>query len=352
VPDSELSLWNTFGLSYRPGGELSTARSVVQLADRRLLSGLVRDSPEFVEQHFWSDGMVRVSGREYNGLVESPCYLHGNATRGILECTSCHQMHRTPDDPRTVEAWADDQLKQGMRGNAACESCHQKYTGTMALVSHTRHEADSGGSRCYNCHMPYTSYGLLKAIRSHQISSPNVETDIEVGRPNACNQCHLDQTLAWSSRWLEEWYGIPVPQMSDEQHEVSLAARLSLSGDAGQRALMAWSMGWPEARRASGQDWMAPYLGQLLADDYDAVRYMAARSLRTLPGFEDLRYDFLLPADQLVLVAEEVRRRWSRGSTARAPRDALLIGTAGLLDEGRFEALRERRDERPVDLAE
>jgi len=58
--------------------------------------------------------------------------------------------------------------------------------------------------------MPHTSYGLLKGIRSHQINSPTVKASLATGRPNACNLCHLDKTLAWSGQKLNEWYWQPV----------------------------------------------------------------------------------------------------------------------------------------------
>jgi hypothetical protein len=351
VPDAELPRWNALGFRYRPGDDLAAARSVVKLSDRQLLRTLRQGNPHFVEQHFWSDGMVRVSGREYNGLIESPCYMHGDSARGVLACTSCHEMHRRPNDPRVVGAWADDQLGLGMEGNAACESCHADYRG-RALAAHTHHAAESAGSRCYNCHMPYTSYGLLKAIRSHQISSPSVASTLETGRPNACNQCHLDETLKWSGDWLQTWYGTPAPELSRLDHSVAMSVRMTLSGDAGQRALMAWSMGWSDAQLASGSGWMAPYLGELLTDEYDAVRFIAERSLRTLPGFEELSYDFLMPEQQRGQQLREVRRIWSRDAAQRKPRDELLISDSGLLRPGPYRELLERRDQRPVDLAE
>ena len=59
-----------------------------------------------------------------------------------------------------------------------------------------------------------------------------------------------------------------------------------LRGDAGQRALIAWSMGWTPAREASGAGWMAPFLSTLLIDPYAAIRYIAGRSLRRLPEYE------------------------------------------------------------------
>ena len=70
------------------------------------------------------------------------------------------------------------------------------------------------GSRCYNCHMPHTTFGLLRAMRSHQVSSPNVRESLDYGRPNACNLCHLDETLSWTADKLHAWYQQPVPELS------------------------------------------------------------------------------------------------------------------------------------------
>ena len=58
-----------------------------------------------------------------------------------------------------------------------------------------------------------------------------------------------------------------------------------LKGDAGQRAIIAQSMGWAPAQQASGGGWLAPYLALSAKDSYDAVRYIASRSLSTLPPF-------------------------------------------------------------------
>ena len=104
--------------------------------------------------------------------------------------------------------------------------------------------ADSSGSRCYNCHMPHTTFGLLHAMRSHQVSSPNVRESIDHGRPNACNLCHLDQTLSWTAKKLHEWYQQPVPELSEDDNTIAAAVQWLVKGDAGQRALLAWGMGW------------------------------------------------------------------------------------------------------------
>jgi hypothetical protein len=184
--------------------------------------------------------------------------------------------------------------------------------------------------------MPYTSYALFKAIRSHRIDSPNFAITTESDRPNACNLCHLDRSLAWTQKTIAAWYGAkPLGSSAAEPNatETSLAAELLLAGDAADRAVAAWAFGRPEARAASGAGWEAPYLAALLDDPYSAVRFIAERSLRSFPGFSNLDYDFL---------ALPERRR--------AARDAVLARFAS--ERARIEALVARRDDRSVSISE
>ena len=75
----------------------------------------------------------------------------------------------------------------------------------------------------------------------------------------------------------------PGPRLTNDQRCIAVFILWILSGDAGQRALVAWSMGWQSAQQASGSHWMGSYFAQLLEDPYDAVRFAAYRSLRQLP---------------------------------------------------------------------
>src|SRR5262249_3186741 len=195
--------WKQDGFRYPPGEELERTTPILRpsrLGQQPWLAGVLARHPDILEDFFWPDGAIRVAGREFNGLIESACYQ-----KGELACVSCHSMHKS--DP-------DKQLKQGMNGNRACLSCHQNYQTNLA--AHTHHKTDSSGSLCYNCHMPYTSYGLLRGIRSHQIDRPSVATALKTGRPNACNLCHLDQTLKWTAQHLSEWYGHARPELAED----------------------------------------------------------------------------------------------------------------------------------------
>src|SRR5439155_2654029 len=201
---------------------------------------------------------------DYNGLIESPCYKGGK-----FSCLSCHSLHES--DP-------DGQLARNRVDNRARTQCHERFREESQAIAHTHHLAASSGSECYNCHMPHTAYGVLKAIRSHQVSSPRVADQLATGRPNACNLCHLDKPLAWTANQLAGWYRHPIPSFAEDQTEVAEAVRLALAGDAGQRVLVAWHLGWEPAWQAGGKSWIPPVLAQLLDDPYAAVRCVAERS--------------------------------------------------------------------------
>src|SRR5438132_5228462 len=171
-------------------------------------------------------------------------------------------MHKSEEDKRQANEWANGQLATGMNGNAACVQCHQSYGADV--TRHSKHAAASAGSSCYNCHMPSTTYGLMKTLRSHQISSPSAAASLETGRPNACNLCHLDKTMKWTADSLQRLYGIAAPAVAGDDKDIAASLLWLLRGDAGQRAVVAQSMAWPAAQKASGVAWMAPYLAQLL----------------------------------------------------------------------------------------
>jgi predicted CXXCH cytochrome family protein len=267
-------------------------------------------------EYYWRDGACRVGGREYLGLLESSCFQHGT-----MSCLSCHSLHES--DP-------DDQLAERMDGNHACLQCHETIGND--LEGHTHHPADSSGSRCYNCHMPHTAFALMKAIRSHRVDSPNVRSTARSGRPGACNLCHLDKTLKWTAEHLSQWYGHDPVKLTSAQEETAASLLWMLGGDAVQRSITAWHMGWPEATATSGTWWQAPFLARLLDDKYSVVRIVAGRSLNRLPEYENYQYDFLAEPAERTAAARQVIDQWLL--TARegvVDSESLLIGPSGQL---------------------
>jgi hypothetical protein len=276
-------------------------------------------------------------------MADSPCYQ-----RGELSCLSCHSMHRQPGDARPVKDWADDQLALGMDGDQACTQCHKDLTGAAASA-HSHHAPDSPGSRCYNCHMPYTSFGLLKSIRTHEVTSPNAQVTLQSGRPNACNLCHLDRSLGWTADQLARSWNVSAPNtLDDDRRTLAASVYGSLRGDAGERALWAASFGWAPAQRASGTRWMEPFLGILLDDPYDAVRSIAARSLRTLPGRRGFAYDSVIAPSTRAAVAQQL----ARAALGAPLPSAVPLQSDGSTRKDVVDRLLAQRDHRAIDLLE
>lgn len=344
----ETDAWEGHWNEFRPGDDLESQGRMLlhpesrDPSQRRAIEAHLREEGEgFVRDRFWSDGAVRVAGRELNDVATSPCYEGGE-----FSCLSCHSMH----DYQSV----DDQLAPDRLGDASCLQCHPRYEEPAALAEHSAHPPDSAGSRCQNCHLPHTTYGLLKAIRSHRVTSPSVAVERESGRPNACNLCHLDRNLAWTQAALEEHWDVSPTREAHDESEIAAGPRWIATGDAGVRALAAWHLGWGPAREASGMAWMAPYLAELLSDDYAAVRYLAARSLRSLPDFADLDYDFVSARGG---AGDEARRavqaRWAAGNATEREGTKLPgpLGPTGI-DREAWERRLEERDDRGLMLLE
>ncbi len=322
--------WNNEGAAYRPGDVLAATRTIVRYRSEPgddLTRRIFALNPTFMEDRFWRDGMLRVTGREMSALLETPC-----ATRGNLTCLTCHSEHQTSDDPRDPREWADRQLRPAAQGDTVCAGCHAEIA--RSGTAHTHHAVGSPGSQCTDCHMPRTTYGLQRAIMSHRIGRPSAQESHAVGRPNACNLCHLDRTLAWTEDRIAEWFGAPRSPLTDDERTVAAGHLWLLSGDAGQRALAAASAGSPATRAAAG-DFDAD-LAELLDDPYESVRLIAWRSLRRDARLSGISYFFL----------------GSRDARLRA-RDAVLerAGARGL-DPPTLERLRAKRDDRRVDLSE
>ncbi len=332
--------WSLQGRAYRAGQELEETLHIVGYSEGwtdPLLQDWLREEPDVLSGHFWKDGTIRVAGREFNGLLESECFKQGD-----LSCLSCHSMHES--DP-------SDQLAQQMEGDPACLQCHTDYA--ERISEHTHHAPDSTGSSCYNCHMPNTTFGLFTAMRSHRIDNPSVANSLKTGRPNACNLCHLDQSLEWTATHLSQWYGQPAVEMSQSDQEISAGLSWLLRGDAVQRAVLASSMGWGPALEASGNSWQAPLLAQLLVDPYSAVRYVAHQSLRRLPGYESFEFDFIDSPEDRRKRKQAATDLWMGQEVApESRRPELLISPSGSLQLDRLLELLSQRDDRKVRIIE
>ncbi len=336
--------WRGHGFRFRPGDDLEATTPLIQPAHADSIPGLreyLAKNPDLLRDYFWSDGMGRVSGREYNSVAQSPCFKGGT-----FSCLSCHSLH---------ESEPSDLLAKNRNDNRACLQCHAQFENSRTLTAHTHHLAESSGSECYNCHMPHTTYGVLSAIRSHQISSPKVSDQLETGRPNACNLCHLDQSLAWTARHLSDWFQQTSPPLSPEQNQWAESVRLGLSGDAGQRALIAWHWGWKPAVAVSGNHWLAPVLGALLDDPYAAVRCLAERSLRQTGIPIPDGYDYVAEPGSRPAASAAIWSKWIAENSGKAvnwPASVPIRPDTKVSIESQLAPILNNRDHRPVRLRE
>ncbi len=167
----------------RPGDELTKTRFLAQPTrnvEAPTMQALLGVDPGFVSDSFWPDGMVRVSGREYNGLIESPCFKDArDPKRTLTLLLVSHDAPAGRRSRRAVEEWADDQLAPGMDGNQACLQCHQ----AIAPRAHGAHEAPAGVGRQLLLQLPHAVHDLRAAEDDPQPPDQQSVGRVDASRP-------------------------------------------------------------------------------------------------------------------------------------------------------------------------
>ena len=131
---------------------------------------------------YWHDGQIRDEVYVYGSFMQSKM-----AQAGVV-CSNCHNPH------------SNELVAQG---NGVCTQCHKPET--YDAVSHHRHAISSSGSACVNCHMPSQIYMGVDARRDHSMRIPRPDISLSTGSPNACTQCHTDQSASWAYEALRDW---------------------------------------------------------------------------------------------------------------------------------------------------
>jgi hypothetical protein len=142
-------------------------------------------------------------------------------------------------------------------------------------------------------------------------------------------------------------------KLSSDDESISAAVLWLLRGDAGQRALIAWHMGWEPAKEISGGDWLAPYLAETLTDSYSVVRYIGQRSLKRLEGFARFAYDYIGPLEARAQARLRVLEIWhSRALSPGRARASVLVDASGVMETNKMTALLRVRNNRRLELLE
>ncbi|WP_250655590.1 tetratricopeptide repeat protein [Alkalimarinus coralli] len=128
------------------------------------------------------DGQIRDEVFVLGSFLQSKMHLAG------VTCTDCHNAH-------TGQVRNQD--------NGLCTQCHsaERYDAEV----HHHHARASQGAQCINCHMPATTYMQVDDRRDHSFSIPDPQQSEVMNTPNACNNCHQDKSIEWSSKAINKW---------------------------------------------------------------------------------------------------------------------------------------------------
>ena len=232
------------------------------------------------EPLYYADGQIRDEVYVYGSFVQSKMHMAG------VVCSNCHEPHsnnlRAPD-------------------NGVCAQCHAPAS--YDTPEHHHHPVASAGASCANCHMPETTYMVVDPRRDHSMRVPRPDLSVMMGTPNACNQCHTDQSADWALTALRDW-GV---SFSDSGNHPARAFHAANQGD--MRAipsLLAFAADTANApiqrgtaleiagRSPSNETVMLSRT--LLSSDDALLRLSAVRSLQDIPIQN--RYALLRPMTQ------------------------------------------------------
>jgi tetratricopeptide (TPR) repeat protein len=253
--------------------------------------------PSFLDEElYFADGQMKDEVYIYGSFVQSKMHHAG------VTCSDCH-------DPHGLELLAE--------GNALCARCH--LPARFDVSAHTHHPEASPGAQCVSCHMRSVTYMVLDDRHDHSFRIPRPDLTIELGVPNACNDCHRDQTPAWARDAIDRWYESPhrpdhfgraleAGRRNRDGAQERLAATLAdrgvpgiarasaallLAGDPASRDALARAAadGDPLVRTAVAEagaglpvEDRAALLGPLLGDPLRSVRIAAAVALAEVPA--------------------------------------------------------------------
>ncbi|MEX0928194.1 MAG: tetratricopeptide repeat protein [Balneolales bacterium] len=217
--------------------------------------------------NYYADGQIREEVYVFGSFLQSKMYDHG------VKCTDCH-------DPHTLK------LKANIHDNSLCMQCHEpRYN----VPDHHFHEMNTEAAQCISCHMTGELYMEVDHRRDHSFRIPRPDQSERFGTPNACNDCHSDQSAAWASGAVEEWYGQErSPHFSEtllkanEEGRGAFADLTRLIADAAQPEIIRATAIWYVGRFADPRS--LDVLEEALQSSSSLIRSSAAKALENLPA--------------------------------------------------------------------
>lgn len=219
------------------------------------------------EQLYFPDGQIQDEVYVWGSFVQSKMHLAG------VSCMDCH-------DPHTARV--------PTLSNDLCAKCH--LPSKFDTVEHHHHPVGSGGDSCINCHMPHRTYMGVDDRRDHGFKIPRPDLSLELGTPNACNQCHADQSVAWAAENTALWWGVDTDRPA-HFGQVFHAARSNEAGQDEALLKLLRDKEQPAIVRGTAVVYLARYptraaaagVMEALSDDEPMVRVAAADALSDMP---------------------------------------------------------------------
>lgn len=224
------------------------------------------------ERLYHADGQLKEETYVYGSFTQSKMFHHG------VRCTDCHNPHS---------------MKLVAPGNALCVRCH--VADRYDSESHHFHPVGSAGASCVECHMPTQTYMGVDARRDHSLRIPRPDMAREIGAPDACTKCHVDQTQDWAAEHFFAWWGHGPRNV--HYGEILAAARRNDPGSWSSLLALAGDMDRPALARAAAletaaQQGPSPELTKAiqgrLSDPNARVRLEALTALFEYPARERL----------------------------------------------------------------
>ncbi len=218
---------------------------------------------------YFADGQIKGEVYVYGSFLQSKMFKEG------VECTDCH-------DPHTLE------LKANIEDNSLCMNCHVPKYNTK---SHHFHEENTEASQCVNCHMTGRYYMEVDFRRDHSFQVPRPDQSAQFGTPNACNNCHDQQTAEWAANAIDRWYG---PDREAHFSDVILKANAEGAAARSELEQLAADTINPDIARATAIWYLGQFsdsvnsklFHQALRDSSTIVRASAARAIGNFSSTE------------------------------------------------------------------
>ncbi|MEJ2575707.1 MAG: multiheme c-type cytochrome, partial [Gammaproteobacteria bacterium] len=240
-----------------------------------------------LEDHlYYPDGQIKDEVYVYGSFLQSRMFRAG------VTCSDCHEPHS---------------LALRAEGNALCGRCH--LPARYDTADHHHHEAGSDGAACTSCHMPQRRYMVIDERADHSLRIPRPDLSERLGTPNACTNCHAEQTTAWAAAAVADWY----PDSTHRGPHFGEVLRASTAGaaDVAERlADLAADPAQPGIARATALDRLRRYAAprhlttvqRLLADEDPLIRAAAVRflELTEVRTRVDMGWPLLEDADRAV----------------------------------------------------